>query len=75
VCAAALSHVSQRLPDAAFLAAARQLQEELQACWVAGEAQRQVAVATAAAAAQAATSQQLQQQFRQQLQQQLQQQL
>lgn len=58
VCAAALSHVSQRLPDAAFLAAARQLQEELQACWVAGEAQRQVAVATAAAAAQAATRQQ-----------------
>jgi hypothetical protein len=37
VCAAALSHVAQRLPDAAFLAAARQLQEELQACWVHGE--------------------------------------
>ncbi|KAF6265182.1 hypothetical protein COO60DRAFT_1119623 [Scenedesmus sp. NREL 46B-D3] len=36
VCAAALSHVAHQLPDAAFLAASRQLQEELQACWVHG---------------------------------------
>lgn len=34
--AAVLCHVAQQLPDAAYLTAARQLQEELQACWING---------------------------------------